>query len=148
MSLLEWLLEPANPGPVGTVKVNTPDPDNKGRRPQKWLVWVAMVAGLILVSVSLYGVFYEAGDGGIQPVLIKLSCLVAYMLIGHFVDATPDYTNVGWLGGLIDNPFRISDDFNRLLLFTQALLLPGKLMAYSLIITWLIGKRLYKKLKK
>ena len=148
MSLLEWLLEPANPGPVGTVKVNTSDPDDDVDPPKKWLIWVAIAAGLILAGICIYGVFYNAADVGTETVLLKLGCLMVYMLISHFVNAVPDYTNVGWLGGLIDHPFRISDDYNRLLLFTQALLLPGKLMAYSLIMSWLIGKRLYKKLKK
>jgi hypothetical protein len=35
---------------------------------------------------------------------------------------------MGWVRGIIDNPFRWSDDVNRFLFFVEAILLPGKLM--------------------
>lgn len=38
-----------------------------------------------------------------------------------------------WLGGLIDHPFRYSDDINRLLIFLSLLLLPGRMVAMGLI---------------
>ena len=147
MSFLEWFLEPTNPGPVGKVEVNAPEPDDD-EPPKKWLIWVAMGIGLILVCVCLYWVFYNLLYAGAKPVLLKLCWLTLYVLISHLITATPDYTNVGWLGGLMDNPFRISDDYNRWLVFFQAILLPGKLIAYSLVMSWLLGLHFYKRLKK
>jgi amino acid transporter len=145
MSLLEWFLESKNPGPVGKVKINSSEPDD-GEPPRKWIIWVVVVIGLVLTGMGLYWVFYNTRIQGAKPILIKLCCFALYVLISHSVTATPDHTNMGWLG-VIDNPFRISDDFNRWLLFIQIILLPGKLVAYSLAISWLLGQHLYKKLK-
>ncbi|QMW01140.1 hypothetical protein [Spirosoma foliorum] len=147
MSFLEWFLEPTNPGPVGKIEVNAPEPDDD-EPPKKWWVWLTIAIGLILVGISLYWVFYNLLYAGAKPVLIKLCCLALYVLISQSLTVTPDYSNIGWLGGLVDNPFRISDDYNRWLIYIQAILVPGKLIAYSLVMSWLIGQYLYKKLKK
>lgn len=147
MSFLEWFLKPANPGPVGSLEVNSPEPDDD-EPPKKWLIWLAIIAGLILVGIGLCWTFYDFLYTTGWHISLKLCALGLYMLISHSVTARPDYTNVGWLGGLMDNPFRISDDYNRLLIYLQALLLPGKLMAYSLIISWLLVQYIRKRLKK
>ncbi|WP_080057911.1 hypothetical protein [Spirosoma aerolatum] len=147
MSFLEWFLEPNNPGPVGKLEVNAPEPEDD-EPPKKWLMWVAIGIGLILVGISLYAVFYNLGYAGFRTVFVKLCFLAIYVLLSHSITATPDYTNVGWLEGLIDNPFRISDDYNRWLIYIQVILLPGKLMAYSLIMSWPIGLYIYRRLKK
>ncbi len=49
--------------------------------------------------------------------------LAIYLLISGVVRPRPDTTNVGWLGGLVDHPFRWSDDVNRLLILLLVLLL-------------------------
>ncbi len=147
MSLLEWFLEPANPGPVGDVEVDAPEPDDE-EPPKKWVVWLTMGLGLLVVGVGLYGVFYNLLYAGAGQIILKLCSLILYVILSHRVTVRPDYTNVGWLGGVLDNPFRISDDFNRRLIFLQAVLFPGKLMAYALIISFLIVKNRYKRHKK
>ncbi len=147
MSLLEWSLEPANRGPIGKVEINPPEP-NDGEPPRKWLVWVAVVIGLLCLGIGLYGVFYDLPAEGAKLVLFKLGSLALYVVISHFVTVTPNYTNVGWVRGLLDNPFRISDDYNRRLIVMQAILLPGKLIAYSLLMSWLLGQYLFKRRKK
>lgn len=147
MSLFEWFLKPTNPGPVGSVNVDTPESDD-GKPPKKWSVWLTSAVGLFVTGVGLYWVFYNLSYAGAGPVILKLCCLTLYVLISHRITAKPDYTNVGWLGGLFDNPFRISDDANRWLIYLQALLFPGKLMAYSVVISYLVVKHLYKRRKK
>lgn len=148
MSFLEWFLEPTNPGPVGKVEMNAPEPDDDGEPPKKWLIWLVITIGLFLVGISLYWVFYNLLYVGAKPVLFKLCGLALYVIISHSLTVKPDYSNMGWLGGLVDNPFRISDDYNRWLAFFQAILVPGKLIAYSLIMSWLIGRYLYRRIKK
>jgi len=147
MSLLEWFFESSNPGPVGDVNINTPDPDDGGP-PKKWFVWITVVIGLIVTGGVMYWLFHNFADEGIHYIILKCCYLTLYVVISYFVNFTPDHTNIGWLGGLIDNPFRISDDFNRWLLFAQIILLPGKLIGYSLVMSWLIGRYYYKKLKR
>jgi len=71
---------------------------------------------------------------GVGTVTVRLCFFALYVIVSHLLMATPERTNMGWLGGLVDNPFRISDDFNRLIFLLQILLLPGKLIALALII--------------
>lgn len=148
MSFIEWLLEPANPGPVSKLETNSHEPDNDDKPPRKWLIWLAVVIGWLVLGVAFYWVFQDLFHEETKSILVKLGNLALYILTGHFVTAKPNYTNVGWLGGVIDNPFRISDDYNRWLVFIEVILLPGKLMAYSLIMSWLLVRHLYKKLNK
>lgn len=148
MSFLEWFLEPANPGPVGKLGINSPEPDDDDKPPRKWLIWLAVVIGLLLLGVGLYWVFHNLFYVEAKSIILKLCNLALYILVGHLVTAKPNYTNVGWLGGVMDNPFRISDDYNRWLVFIEVILLPGKLIAYSLVMSWLLGQHLYKKLNK
>ncbi len=56
-----------------------------------------------------------------------------YLIVGYKLDIQPDYDNMGWLGGVFDNPFRYSDDMNRFLIFFKILFYPGYLMAGSFI---------------
>jgi len=150
MGLLEWFLESGNPGPVGKVEINRSEPDggDDGEPPKKWLVYIAVLIGLFLAATGLYWVFNNSNNESTERMLTKFGYLVLYVIIGHFIRAAPDHSNVGWLGGLVDNPFRISDDYNRWLLFAQIALLPGKFIAYGLVMSWLIGKHLYMKFKK
>ncbi|TDE17359.1 hypothetical protein [Dyadobacter psychrotolerans] len=148
MGLLEWFFESRNPGPVGKVGINPPEPDDEGEPPRKWLIYVAIVVGLILAGTALSWVFEDSAYIGFKQNLYRLCLFFLYVLVGHFVSAKPDHTNIGWLGGLVDNPFRISDDFNRWVLFTQIILLPGKLIAYSLVMSLIIGRHFFKKLKQ
>jgi len=146
MSFIEWFLEPANPGPVGKLGINLPESDDDDKPPRKWLIWLTVIVGLLLFGVGLYWVFQDLFYEKARSILLKSGSFVLYILAGHFVTSRPDYTNVGWLGGVMDNPFRISDDYNRWLVLIEVVLLPGKLIAYSLVMSWLLGQYLYKKL--
>ncbi|MCE7071880.1 hypothetical protein LZG74_16290 [Dyadobacter sp. CY327] len=146
MGLLEWFLESGNPGPVGKVEINSPKPDDDNDKPPgKWIIYIVTIIGLFLAVSGLYWVFNNVPDEGFKHTLIKLCFLSLYVVVGHFVKPTPDHTNIGWLGGLVDNPFRISDDYNRWLLFAQIILLPARLIAYGLIMSWIIGRHFYRK---
>ncbi len=144
MSFLEWFLEPANPGPVGNVEVDSPEPDDEDP-PKKWQIWLAVLVGLVLAGIGMWWAFYDLFQVGIGRAILKLCWLTLYVFASHKITARPDYSNVGWLGGLLNNPFRISDDFNRGLVYLQAFLFPGKLIAYSLILGWILMQRLYKR---
>lgn len=144
MSLLEWFLEPANPGPVGKVEVNPPEPDDDGEPPKKWLIYLAAIIGLCFAGIGLYWIINNLLYEGPVRTLGKLFLFGLYIAISLFIKPSPDHSNIGWMGGLIDHAFRISDDYNRLLLFTQIILLPGKLIAYCLAMSWITAIHLFK----
>lgn len=144
MSLIEWLFESANPGPVGKLEVNQKEPDDGGKRPKKWLIYLLTLIGLLLAGVGFYWVLYTRPHDSAGTIIVRLCCFALYVGTSHWVSPKPESTNMGWAGGLIDNPFRISDDYNRLLLLSQVLLLPGKFIAFGLIMGWLLGRHFFK----
>lgn len=121
MSLLEWLGESRNPGPVGDVESGAPLPTPGSARV---LYARAIIGGIILV-----GGLYLATRS--ENRIVGFMLLAVYLVLAYFVNVQPDYSNVGWLGGIIDHPFRWSDDMNRGLVFVKIALFPGRFAAMS-----------------
>jgi hypothetical protein len=148
MSIFKPFNERRDPGPVGKINVNPPE-QNEGDPPKKWLIFLVVVLGLFLITVALYWVVNSRPHQGIGGVLINLCFLAAYLLTAHFIRPVPDNTNMGLLGGLVDNPFRFSDNYNRYLAMLKGILFPGRIMTYSLIMTsWLLNKLILKLLNR
>lgn len=116
MSLLEWFLESRNRGARGSLDAETPEPSTARTS-------LLLLRGLVGVSLISGGVYLALGAARPSS---GLGVLAAYLLVAYFVRPRPDTTNIGWAGGLIDHPFRWSDDFNRGLLFLRVLLWPGR----------------------
>ena len=139
MALFEWLFEANNPNPVGEVKEREKpeytDPIN----------WLAILLGQVGFWLCVY--FFLGFNKGIHSdfdypwALIKMGFLTLYLLIGYFFDIRPDYDNVGILGGIIDHPFRYTDDLNRFLIFLKIIFYPGYIMALSFVELWKVWKR-------
>ena len=121
MSLFEWFSERYNTGPVGDIN----DEEDSWEPKNKFTVWF-----LILLGIALLGFFVWSISQTDHLWQWTLAFLV-YLLISRFASPRPDHTNMGWARGLLDNPFRISDDHNRLLLFFAFALIPGKLILYA-----------------
>ena len=129
MSLFEWLCEGRNPGPVGSIesgKFDIPE------RP-KWLIIVRFI-----ISIAIIGGIYYLANNHISTITFKTfgittGVLIVYCVISFFVRQAPDTSNMGWAGGLIDNPLRISDDLNRNLVFLKIVLMPGLFIAESVL---------------
>jgi hypothetical protein len=62
--------------------------------------------------------------------------MVVYLMGAAAVELEVDRHNLGWAGGLIDNPFSFQDDFERKKLGVMLLLLPGKVVVATLAGTW------------
>ena len=125
MSLFEWFGESYNPGPSGSVKLGG------GNRPDRSRV--AVIALFVISLVLLAGVYVLVVERAGISTPVALGITVGYLLLGYFVHPKPDTSNIGWLGGLMDHPFRYSDDINRFLLFLMVFLLPGRFLAESLV---------------
>ena len=102
MSLIEWFGEHRNPGPIGQLELGKlPAPRLRTRWTYlKDVFAVALAAGIF---------FCAQGDAP----LLKLALFGVYLLASFFIQVRPDYSNVGWAGGVVDHPFRWSDDANR-----------------------------------
>ncbi|MBL7814545.1 MAG: hypothetical protein JNL70_06030 [Saprospiraceae bacterium] len=128
MSVIEWLWEAKKTHPTGSVKVR----ENKPNEPINFLI---LILGQICFWVCVYYIF-EFSKQDLQAVKIKyvivgLGFFLVYLLIGYIFDAKPRYDNIGLLGGMIDHPFRYSDDFNRTLIFLKVIYYPAYLMVQS-----------------
>ena len=129
MSLFEWLWEGANPGPIGGVEVGGQDRSDRSRAMVivSFLFAAGGLAGWAYLVLAVFEVRSVAGLAGIG------SATLAYLVLGYFVHPRADMSNVGWAGGLMDNPFRYSDDLNRLLLTVMIVLLPGRFIAEAMV---------------
>ena len=66
--------------------------------------------------------------------IIVIAVLVSlYTVAGYYIRPEPDTDNLGWFGGLMNDPFQYKDNINRQLLFLMVLLLPGRALAEGVI---------------
>lgn len=116
MSLLELLFESRNPGPVGEVEHGAPPPTVASTP----VLYTRGIVGAALLLASSYWIATQPNR------LVGFLLFAFYLLMAYFVQPKPDYSNFGLLGGVIDHPFRWSDDSNRLLAFVKLILWPGR----------------------
>jgi hypothetical protein len=114
--LLGWLFERKNHAPIGTFEVHAPAPTTRG----PIHTTIHGVIGLALVGGGGWLAFQ-----GTRPLLL-LAGVAVYLAFAHYVHPRPNRDNLGWAGSLIDHPLRWSDDHNRMLLFLQIVLYPGR----------------------
>lgn len=139
MGLLEFLFERKNPGNVGRI--------HKNNKPTMYMKLPILIIRLIVTVIIVYGLFYITVFNNINLTNIAkfLFFLFIYCFISYKVAVQPDTSNVGWLGGLIDNPFRYTDDLNRMLVVLFVLLYPGRFISTTVIQTVLFIKGIIRK---
>lgn len=127
MSIFEYLFERKNLGKVGTIE--------KNNQAIKKVSIPILILKLVIATFMIYGLFYITVLNNLTWIntIIFTAILFIYCLIGFKVIPQPDTSNVGLLGGLIDHPFRYSDDINRFLILLSILLYPGRFIATTLI---------------
>ena len=136
MSLLELFGEMINPGPVGDVDHTHPAPRGGSRG--------AVIARAVVSIAALGGVVWFFFDRTAPVVTLRntLIALAVYVGVSALIDPQPDEENLGWAGGLFDNPFRWSDDMNRLLVLLIVLVWPGRFIFGSLRdLAWMLRGR-------
>jgi hypothetical protein len=138
MSLFQWLGERSNPGPVGGIDSGAPEPGHWSPRVilLRGVVGVALLAGAVAWVIS--------ANDTVEGTAIALALVAAYCVASYWIAPQPDYSNVGFLGGVIDHPFRWSDDVNRLLAFLRVLLWPGRFVTASVrdLVQFYRGRRI------
>jgi hypothetical protein len=133
MGLFEWFGEVRNPQPRGSIEKGGGFPEP----PYNNVAWIWGVIATSLVLLLYYKTVFQGIDVFNWPDRLLGFLLVSgYLWISYWVLVKPNYENVGWLGGLIDHPFRIPDDYNRFLIFLRLLLFPGKFLSQGMVVFW------------
>jgi hypothetical protein len=134
MGWLEWLGESWDPRSWGSVTFGRPDDGDED-------VDGPSVPGIIIrfaLAVGVLGTIYYLLFTYVLPltwkaVAITSGIMLAYLLIAYLVRPEPDMDNLGWFGGLIDDPLHYSDDISRFLLFLLIVLWPGRFIASAVV---------------
>ncbi len=121
--MFEFIGEFLNPGSIGTIDISKAERENIN------MPILLVRTGISLGVIGLCFIAFVGGFSNIMSVLIFIGAMTGYCFIGFLVEPKPDYSNIGWLGGLMDHPFRISDDINRMMIFFMIVLWPGKMIA-------------------
>lgn len=129
MGLIEIIGEIIRPGKIGTVDITK-------RKNEKRIVMliVKTILSIAIVTFLYYLIFGFSFQ--LKGVLLYVAVMAVYSIAGYLILPKPDYSNVGWLGGVFDNPFKISDDFNRMLVFVMVILMPGRLISTT-VLSWI-----------
>ncbi|MCA8926237.1 MAG: hypothetical protein KDD82_30800 [Planctomycetes bacterium] len=130
MSLFEWWGESINPGPVGGVEFG--DDPRRAPADPTWVLIRLVLSCAVLVGAWILVFGHYAVEVNAHNVGIAAAVAFSYLGLAWLIRPQADFSNMGWAGGLIDNPFRYSDDLNRTLLFLTVVLFPGRLIADSL----------------
>jgi len=117
----------------GTIELNTAYHTSK--KPV-WLIVLkllgvaAMVAvGAAIILPSLFQLQFPVW----QAVLITAGLMLVYTGIAFFIRPEPNTDNMGWGGGMMNDPFQCSDNVNRILWRLHCLLGPGRFTAETVL---------------
>lgn len=100
-----------------------------------WIGSIVIVAG---PYVGMHYAFTEVLQKEL-PQWLALSywiVMVTYLLAAATIQPDYDRTELGWFGGLVDNPFSWEDDNNRRGLFLDIALIPGRVVCWTLHRSW------------
>lgn len=102
-------------------------------RPEPGMVLLGLLltAGLLGLEVYLLAEFMPGITA--KGWAIAAALTLAYVVLGSILRPEPDTSDLGWFGGLVDNPFSFRDDANRFLLFLRTVLLPARLASWSVL---------------
>lgn len=129
MSFYEYWCEQYNPQPVGNVELNT----EHVAQQSEWVVFIKLIAATLMTAGLFWVPFHFLPLSGWQSVVVAAGIALIYVGLSFFFVPQPNTDNMGWLGGMIDDPFHISDDWNRSLMFFHGILGPGRFIAGTLL---------------
>jgi hypothetical protein len=119
----------------GTIELNTSYVTSK--KPL-WLVLVKLVvlAGMVGVAgavlIPALGLWLPAW----KAVLASAGIVLIYIGAAFFVRPQHNGDNMGWFGGMANDPFQYSDNVNRFLFQLHMVLGPGRFAAETLLDVW------------
>jgi len=129
MGLIELIGESIRPGKIGTIDTT------KGEKEKR----IGVLIVKTILSIAIVAVLYYLMFGisvHLKELLLFVAVMTVYSITGYFISPKPDYFNIGWFGGVFNNPFKISDDINRMLIFIMIILMPGRLISTT-VVSWI-----------
>lgn len=127
--MFEYLGEQIDPKEVGDVDVNGQYEVQK--RPAIVIFKFAVV--VVLLAAAVWALSLVLPHASWQAPVLAVGLVLIYVGVAFFVRPKANMENMGWGGGLIDDPFHYSDDMNRGLHSLHFVLLPGRFVAGTLI---------------
>lgn len=139
MGLFEYLFERRNPGNIGDIERN--------KHPKEPVSKAVLMIKLILSVAMIYGLFYLTvlQSFHLKNFILFVLILTGYCFISYWYIPRPDVSNMGLFGGLIDHPFKYTDDINRGLLGLYIIMCPGRFIATTMVQTLYVIKRMSKR---
>ena len=128
MGLFEFFFERRNPGPIGELATGPEPPGSRHDLVLRCVISAMLLGGWIFVLVNIATTPGGLGAGAFFTVV--------YLVVAYFLHPEPDSSNLGWFGGLMNNPFRFSDNVNRWLMFLSVVLWPGRMVSGTLMDLW------------
>ena len=117
----------------GTIELNT---DYCTRKKPAWLVLLKLLCVCGMVAIG-YGItvptFLELGFPIWQAFVLGTAAMILYTGVAFFIRPEPNTDNLGWGGGMGNDPFQTSDNVNRILWRAHCLLGPGRFTSEALL---------------
>jgi hypothetical protein len=117
----------------GTIEINT---DYHARRKPAWLVFLKLMGVAVMVAVGAaisVPTLLELEFPLWQAVVITAGGMMVYTGIAFFFRPEPNTDNLGFGGGMMNDPFQCSDNVNRFLWRAHCVLGPGRFTAETLL---------------
>jgi hypothetical protein len=128
----EYSHEHASRDAVGSIEINT---QYVTRRKPIWLVLLKLAGVAVFVAVAV-GLAWPSLSR-VMPPWQAAAAIAGFILIycglAFFFRPEPNTDNLGWCGGGMNDPTKISDDFNRGLLDLHMALGPGRFASETLL---------------
>ena len=128
-SWMEWMGEEHNPGEMGAITFRFGAPPRRSSS----ATLISLVITLAVLGVAYHALFTYMLPLTGRVVMWTAIVSLIYLAIAYVFRPEPSRENLGWFGGMIDNPFRYSDDINRSLLWVSILLWPGRAAGDALV---------------
>jgi hypothetical protein len=124
--------ESTDPQPMGSIGASSQYSQQK--RPALVLLKFLGAAILVTVGYAMTVPFLPMLPLPLwQSVMLVTGAMLVYVGVAFFLRPEPNGDNMGWCGGMVDDPFHYSDDVNRLLFGLQMLLGPGRFVAETML---------------
>ncbi|MBK8392746.1 MAG: hypothetical protein IPL23_27265 [Saprospiraceae bacterium] len=114
------------PDPVGVVDFKP----KKIELPQKFQL-LRLIISLICIAIIQYFIL-SSGKGGLTILFYEL-LMISYLALSYFLTVKPNYKHAGKFPFFINLPFKISDNYNRLLIGLTIIFKPGEFISHGIM---------------